>query len=77
MQVEAIPTQFVTATAGQLRGRDHVILYLRPAGHIEARGYALNSHDAKRALAALALLVADSDRVELRIVREEATLEAS
>ena len=33
MQIEAVPTQFVVATDGQLRGREHVILFLRPAGH--------------------------------------------
>jgi hypothetical protein len=68
MQIEAVPTQFVVATDGQLRGREHIILFLRPAGHIEARGYALNLHDAKRALAALALLVSESEKMDLRIV---------
>jgi hypothetical protein len=71
MQIEAVPTQFVVATDGQLRGREHVILFLRPAGHTEAKGYALNLHDAKRALAALALLVSESERLELRLVRED------
>jgi hypothetical protein len=71
MQIEAVPTQFVVATDGQLRGREHIILFLRPAGHIEAKGYALNLHDAKRALAALVLLLADSENLELCIVRNE------
>jgi hypothetical protein len=70
MQIEAVPTQFVVATDGQLRGREHVILFLRPAGQIEARGYALNLHDAKRALAALALLIAESEKLDLRVVRD-------
>jgi len=72
MQVEAVPTQFVVATDGQLRGREHVILFLRPAGHVEARGYALNLHDAKRALAALALLVSESEKMDLHVIRAEA-----
>jgi hypothetical protein len=71
MQVEAVPTQFVVATDGQLRGREHVILFLRPAGHIEARGYALSLHDAKRALAALALLISESEKMDLRIIRKD------
>jgi len=71
MQIEAVPTQFVVATDGQLRGREHVILFLRPAGHTEARGYALNLHDAKRALAALAVLISESEKLELRIVRKD------
>lgn len=69
MQIEAVPTQFVVATDGQLRGREHVILFLRPAGHTEAHGYALSLHDAKRALAALALLVSESEKLELRLDR--------
>jgi hypothetical protein len=71
MQVEAIPTQFVVATDGQLRGREHVILFLRPAGRTEAQGYALNLHDAKRALSALAMLVSESEKLELRLFRED------
>lgn len=70
MQVQAVPTQFVVATDGQLRGREHVILFLRPAGQIEPRGYALNLHDAKRALAALALLVSESEKMDLTVLRE-------
>jgi hypothetical protein len=70
MQIDAVPTQFVVATDGQLRGREHVILFLRPAGHTEAGGYALTLHDAKRALTALALLVSESERLDLRIIRE-------
>ena len=49
MQIEAIPTQFVVATDGHLHGREHVVLFLRPAGRTEAQGYALSLHDAKRA----------------------------
>jgi len=69
MQIEAIPTQFVAATDGQLRGREHVILFLRPAGHIEAQGYALTLSNARRALAVLTQLV--SEKMELRVVRED------
>ena len=71
MHVEAIPTQFVVATDGLLRGREHVVLFLRPAGHIEAQGYALNLHDARRALAALAVLVTEAELFQLRIVRKD------
>jgi hypothetical protein len=71
MQIEAIPTQFVVATDGQLRGREHVVLFLRPAGHLEAKGYALTLQDARRALAALALLVAESEKLELRIIHND------
>ena len=65
MFIDAIPTQFVVATDGQLRGREHVILFLRSAGSAEAQGYALNLHDAKRVLTALAVLVAESEKLEL------------
>jgi hypothetical protein len=71
MQVEATPTQFVVATDGQLRGREHVILFLRPAGHNEAHGFALNLNDARRALVALALLVSEAEQFQLRLLRED------
>jgi hypothetical protein len=71
MQIEAIPTQFVAATDGLLRGREHVILFLRPAGHIEAQGYAITLSNARRALAVLTQLVSESEKTELRVVRED------
>lgn len=77
MHLDAVPTQFVAATDGQLRGREHVVLFLRPAGHTEAHGYALNLHDAKRALAALALLVAETEPMRLSIVRDDGAEVAS
>jgi hypothetical protein len=73
MKVEAVPTSFCAATDGMLDGRDHVILFLRPAGLTEAKGYALTLKDARRLLRSLRLAFPDDggDGNFLRIAIEE------
>ena len=47
MEIDAFPMRLVALTDGVFGGREHVVLFLRPAGEGPPRGFALPLDDAR------------------------------
>ncbi|HZY89655.1 MAG TPA: hypothetical protein VFE78_32840 [Gemmataceae bacterium] len=67
MEIDAFPMRLVALTDGVLGGREHVVLFLRPAGEGPPRGFALPLDDARLLRAGLGVVLREAEQIEARI----------
>ena len=66
MDIDAFPMRLVALTDGVLGGREHVVLFLRPAEG-PTRGFALPLDDARLLRAGLGVVLHEAEQIQARI----------
>jgi hypothetical protein len=67
MEIDAFPMRLVALTDGVFGGREHVVLFLRPAGAGPPRGFALPLDDARLLRAGLGVVLHEAEQIQARI----------
>ena len=67
MEIDAFPMRLVALTDGVFAGREHVVLFLRPAGEGPTRGFALALDDARLLRAGLGVVLHEAEQIQARI----------
>jgi hypothetical protein len=70
MDIEAFPMRFIAVSDGVFQGREHAVLFLEHAGREGPQGFALSLADARRLLAALAVLLPNAQHIQARIAAD-------
>lgn len=64
MEIEAYPTRLVAVSDGIFGGEEHLVLFLEHTAAEKPYGFALKLADARRLLAALALVLPAAERYQ-------------
>ena len=67
MEIEAYPTHLVAVSDGVFHGEEHIVLFLEHDAVHEPRGFALKLRDARKLLAALALILPEARRFQAEL----------
>jgi hypothetical protein len=70
MRIEAFPADFVAVSDGVMRGEEHVVLFLQPAGKAEAVGFALRLADARRLHTLLGVILPQAQQIQSNLTRD-------
>jgi hypothetical protein len=64
MHVDAMPSRLVAVTDGVHEGQEHVVVFLKHLDREEVRGFAFSLSDARKLLAALALILPGAQEIQ-------------
>ena len=64
MHIDAMPSRLVAVTDGVHEGREHVVVFLKHPARDETRGFAFSLEDARKLLAALALILPGAHEIQ-------------
>jgi hypothetical protein len=67
MEIEAYPTRLVAVSDGIFGGEEHVVVMLKHPAAKDPRGFALKLHDARKLLAALAIILPEAQRFQAEL----------